>query len=184
MSEYQDRTNNTNKLLQGVNVYLIGMMGSGKSTIGKILAQKLNYRFFDTDVLIEKVSQRKIPEIFATEGESYFRELETKVLQEVSAYTHSAIATGGGIIQKPVNWSFLRQGLIVWIDADLEILQERVTKDTNRPLAGKLQSLLAKRYSLYAQADLKVKSDHVKTPEQVATEIINKIPDKILSYKN
>lgn len=187
MSNHQPRSQpeiKPSKLLQGVNVYLIGMMGSGKSTIGKILAQKLNYRFFDTDVLIEKVAQRTIPEIFATEGESYFRDLETKVLQELSAYNHSAISTGGGIIQKPVNWSCLRQGLIVWLDADLEVLQKRVAKDTNRPLAGKLQSLLEKRRSLYAQADLQIISDQVKTPEQVATEIINKIPDKILSQKN
>ena len=186
MSDHQPHSQpvtQPNTLLKGVNVYLIGMMGSGKSTIGKILAQKLNYRFFDTDVLIEKVAQRTIPEIFASEGESYFRELESKVLRELSAYTHSAIATGGGIIQQTVNWSSLRQGLIVWIDADIEVLQERVAKDTNRPLASKLQSLLSKRHSLYAQADLKVKSDRVKTPEQVATEIINQIPNKILSYK-
>ena len=187
MSEHQSDlqpTTQPNTLLKGVNVYLIGMMGSGKSTIGKILAHKLNYRFFDTDVLIEKVAQRKIPEIFASEGEPYFRDLESKVLQELSAYTHSAIATGGGIIQKTVNWSCLRQGLIVWIDTDIEILQERVAKDTNRPLADKLKSLLAKRRSLYAQADLKVTSDRVKTPEQVAMEIIQQIPDKLLSNNN
>ena len=187
MSDYtapsQPETQPSN-LLRGVNVYLIGMMGSGKTTIGKVLAHKLNYRFFDTDVLIEKVAQKTIPEIFATEGESYFRELETQVLRELSAYNHSAIATGGGIIQKTVNWSFLRQGLIVWIDADLELLLERVAEDTNRPLAGKLQSLLSKRRSLYAQADLTVNSDRVKTPEQVATEIITKIPDKLLSQNN
>ena len=187
MSDYQPPSppvTQPSNLLKGVNVYLIGMMGSGKSTIGKILAHNLNYRFFDTDVLIEKVAQRTIPEIFATEGESYFRDLESQVLRELSAYTHSAIATGGGIIQKPVNWSALRQGLIVWIDADLEILQERVAEDTNRPLADKLKSLLAKRRSLYAQADLTVKSDRVKTPEQVATEIIQQIPDKLLSNNN
>ncbi|MGK7897835.1 MAG: shikimate kinase [Xenococcus sp. (in: cyanobacteria)] len=187
MSDHQPPSPPVSKpsnLLKGVNVYLIGMMGSGKSTIGKILAHKLKYRFFDTDILIEKVAQKTIPEIFATEGESYFRDLESKVLQELSAYTHSAIATGGGIIQKTVNWSFLRQGLIVWIDADIEVLQERVAKDTNRPLADKLKSLLAKRHSLYAQADLRVMSDRVKTPEQVAMEIIQQIPDKLLSDNN
>ncbi|ELS05084.1 shikimate kinase [Xenococcus sp. PCC 7305] len=187
MSDHQSDSLPTNKpstLLKGVNVYLIGMMGSGKSTIGKILAQKLNYRFFDTDVLIEKVAQKTIPEIFATEGEAYFRDLETKVLHEVSAYNHSVIATGGGMIQKTVNWSFLRQGLIVWLDADLDVLLERVAKDTNRPLAGKLQSLLEKRSSLYAQADLRIVSDRIKTPKQVASEIIDKIPSKLLSPNN
>ena len=174
----------TRNLLKGVNIYLIGMMGSGKSTIGKILARKLNYRFFDTDVLIEKVAQKTIPEIFETEGETYFRDLETNVLKELSAHNHSAIATGGGIIQKTTNWGCLRQGLIVWLDADIEVLLERVANDTNRPLASKLESLLEKRRPLYAQADLKVKSDRDKTPEQVAMEIIKKIPDKILSQNN
>lgn len=174
----------TRSLLKGVNVYLIGMMGSGKSTIGRILAHKLNYRFFDTDVLIEKVAQKTIPEIFATQGESYFRDLETNALKELSAYNHSAIATGGGIIQKPTNWGCLRQGLIVWLDANLEVLSERVATDPNRPLAGKLESLLEQRRPLYAQADFKIISDHVKTPEQVAIEIINKIPEKILSQNN
>lgn len=187
MSDFQKDSQaaaETRSLLKGVNVYLIGMMGSGKSTIGRILAHKLNYRFFDTDVLIEKVAQKTIPEIFADEGESYFRDLETNTLKELSAYNHSAIATGGGIIQKPANWGCLRQGLIIWLDANFEVLLERVANDPNRPLASKLESLLKQRRPLYEQADLKVKSDRVKTPEQVAIEIINKIPEKILSQNN
>jgi shikimate kinase len=71
------------------------MMGSGKTTVGEILAQQLNYRFFDTDVLIEKVAQQTINEIFSTQGEDTFRELETQVLAGISSYTQSAIATGG-----------------------------------------------------------------------------------------
>jgi shikimate kinase len=169
-----------NKLLQGVDVYLIGMMGSGKSTIGKILAQKLNYRFFDTDVLIEKVAGKPIPEIFATEGEEYFRDLETQVLKEVSSCRSSAIATGGGIIQKQINWSYLRQGLIVWLDVDLEILKKRLSEDDNRPLAGKLESLLEKRRSLYSQADLRIQCLEPQTPEQIADYILEKIPGMIM----
>lgn len=172
-----------NNLLQGVDVYLIGMMGSGKSTIGKILAQKLNYRFFDTDILIEKVAAKSIPEIFATEGEEYFRDLETQILREVSAYNHSAIATGGGIVQKPINWSYLRQGLIVWLDVDLEILKKRLSGDNNRPLAGKLESLLAKRHSYYSQADLRIQCQARQTPEQVADYIIKQIPGMIMKNK-
>ena len=169
-----------NQLLQGVDVYLIGMMGAGKSTIGKILAQKLQYRFFDTDILIEQVAGKTIPEIFATEGESYFRDLETQVLKEVSAYNRSAIATGGGIIQKPINWSYLRQGLIVWLDVDVEILKKRLAKDQNRPLASKLESLLKKRHSLYSLADMHIKCTNNQTPEQTAEIIIAKIPEKIM----
>jgi shikimate kinase len=170
-----------NNLLQGVNVYLIGMMGSGKSTVGNILAQKLNYRFFDTDVLIEKVAGKPIPEIFATEGEDYFRDLETQILKEVSTYRSSAIATGGGIIQKPINWSYLRQGLIIWLDVDLEILKKRLSQDTNRPLAGKLESLLEKRHSLYSLADLQIKCQTEQTPERVANIIMEKIPAMIMN---
>ncbi len=170
-----------NNLLQGVNVYLIGMMGSGKTTVGQLLAQKLGYRFFDTDVLLENVAQKPIPEIFATEGEVYFRDLETKVLKEVSAYTRSAIATGGGIIQKPVNWGYLRQGLIVWLDVELEVLKERLVDDDTRPLAEKLESLWESRRSLYAQADLKISVHRKQTPEQIADNIMDKIPSMIMT---
>lgn len=172
-----------NNLLQGVDVYLIGMMGVGKSTIGKILAQKLQYRFFDTDTLIEQVAGKTIPQIFATEGEAYFRDLETQVLKEVSVYTRSAIATGGGIIQKPINWSYLRQGLVVWLDVDIQILQQRVSQDQNRPLSGELKSLLEKRRSLYSLADMQIKCSNEQTPEQAADMIIDQIPDKILTKK-
>ena len=172
-----------NKLLQGVDVYLIGMMGSGKSTIGKILAQKLNYRFFDTDVLIERVAGKTIPEIFATSGEAYFRDLETQVLKELSAYNHSAIATGGGIIQKPINWSYLRQGLIVWLDVDVEILKKRLSEDENRPLAGKLESLLEKRHSLYSLADMRIECLPHQSPEQVTEAIVERIPGMLISQK-
>ncbi len=169
-----------NNLLQGVNVYLIGMMGTGKTTVGQLLAQKLEYRFFDTDVLLEKVAQKSIPEIFATEGETYFRDLETQILREVSAYTRSAIATGGGIVQKPVNWGCLRQGLMIWLDTDIEVLKERLAEDQTRPLAAKLDSLWETRCSLYAQADLHIVIDRHKTPEQITDEIINKIPSMII----
>lgn len=168
-----------NKLLQGVDVYLIGMMGSGKSTIGRILARKLGYRFFDTDDLIEKVAQKSIKQIFATEGEAYFRDLETQILKEVSSYTNSAIATGGGIIQKPINWSYLRQGLVVWLDVEPETLKRRLARDRNRPLAAKLESLLQERRPLYAQADMQIQTSGLTSPEQVANRIIGRIPEFI-----
>ena len=173
-----------NKLLQGVNIYLVGMMGAGKSTIGSILGQKLNYRFFDTDVLIERVAGKTIPELFATEGEEYFRDLETQILKEVSAYHHSAIATGGGIIQKPINWSYLRQGLIVWLDVDVEILKKRLSGDPNRPLAGLLESLLEERRPFYSHADLHVKYLANQTSEQFADSIISRIPEMIMSQRS
>ena len=155
-------------------VYLIGMMGSGKSTIGQILAQKLNYRFVDMDVLIEQNTRQSIPEIFAHEGEEYFRDLETQVLEEVSTYQSSAIvATGGGIVQRQINRDYLGEGLVIWLDVNVEILSERISSDENRPLANNLEPLFAERYPLYsAIANLQIECDNEQTPEQVANRII------------
>ena len=170
-----------NSLLQGLSIYLIGMMGTGKTTVGKHLSRQLNYRFIDTDAAIATVAQQSIPEIFAREGETYFRELETRVLAELSAHTKCVVATGGGIIQKPVNWSYLRQGLVVWLDTDLSILQQRLAHDRSRPLASQLESLLVSRRPLYAQADLHIAIATEQSPEGTATQIIEKIPTVLKS---
>ncbi len=163
-------------LLQGINIYPIGMMGAGKSTIGKQLAQKLKYRFFDTDSAIETIAQKSIADIFATKGESYFRELETQVLAEFSLYTKCVIATGGGIVEKPFNWSYLRHGLVIWLDTERQILEKRLSLDNSRPLAAKLETLLARRQPLYAQADLRISIDREQAPEVIANRIIDLIP--------
>ena len=168
-------------LLKGLNVYLIGMMGTGKTTVGQLLAQKLDYRFFDTDEIIERVARKKITEIFAEEGEESFRNLESKVLNELSAYTKSAIATGGGIIQRQMNWSYLRQGLIIWLDTNTEVIKERLAEDRDRPLASKWESLLEVRRPLYAQADLHIKIENQQTPEDIVTQIIQLMPSVIKS---
>lgn len=171
-----------NNLLNGVNVFLIGMMGTGKTTVGRSVAQRLGYRFLDTDDLIEKVAGQTINEIFATEGEENFRELESKVLGELSAYTRSAIATGGGIVLRRENWSYLHHGLIVWLDAPVEVLMQRLANDTTRPLlkeadpALKLSSLLEQRRPLYSQADLHIPIEADQTPEQIVTRVIEQIP--------
>ena len=170
-------------LLQGLNIYLIGMMGSGKTTIGNHLAQSLNYRFIDTDQTIEAIAKQPVSAIFAESGEASFRELETKVLAELSVYTRAVIATGGGIIGQQRNWSYLRQGLIVWLDVDLEILKKRVAQDATRPLAAKLESLLEARRPLYAQADIQIKvsSASEASPEELAAQIMETIPTVLKS---
>ncbi len=171
-----------NNPLKGINVFLIGMMGAGKTSVGKSLAQKLSYRFFDTDILLEKVVGQSIEEIFATQGEEVFRELESKVLGQLCAYTKSAIATGGGIISKQENWGYLHHGLIVWLDAPVELLVQRLATDTTRPLlketdpTQKLTSLLANRQSLYSQADLQIKIKPDQSPEQISEQILAQIP--------
>lgn len=166
--------------LQKLSVFLIGMMGAGKTSVGQVLAERLGYRFFDTDVLIERVAGQSIPQIFADRGEQGFRRLESQVLSELSAYTQCAIATGGGIVTQPMNWSYLRHGLIVWLDAPVEVLVQRLESDTTRPLlkegdpAEKLRSLLATRMTLYRQADLQISAEG--TPEAVCDRIIAQIP--------
>lgn len=172
----------TKQLLQGVNVFLIGMMGSGKTTVGKKLAQGLNYRFFDTDVLIERVTKQSITDIFATQGEASFRDLESQVLSELSSCTKSVIATGGGIILKQINWSYLHHGLIIWLDAPISVLSKRLAKNKTRPLLQetdlqlKLHSLLEERRSLYAQSDLQIIIDEHQTSDDVVDQILELLP--------
>lgn len=172
-------------LLQGLNIYLIGMMGVGKTAVGEALAQQMSYRFFDTDELITRVQGQAITDIFAQEGETYFRDLETKVLEELSVCARSVIATGGGIILKKDNWSFLQQGLVVWLDATVELILERLAADQSRPLLQTenpqqtLKDLLGQRRSLYAQADLQIQIERHQSPSAIAAKIINTIPSVV-----
>lgn len=167
--------------LQGLNIYLIGMMGAGKSTVGQHLAKLLGYRFFDTDCVIEAVVQKSVAQIFAESGEDRFRALETQVLAELSAYTRLVIATGGGIILKRENWSYLRYGVIVWLDVPVERLQVRLQNDQTRPLLHAadlettLRSLLQQRTPLYAQADVQVTCQSEETPDIICDRILQGI---------
>ena len=175
--------------LQGLNLYLIGMMGTGKTTVGQRLAKELGYRFFDTDVLIERVAQKSINDLFAEDGETFFRDLESQVLGEVSACTRSVIATGGGAVLRPVNWGYLRHGLIIWLDAPISLLVERLAEDDTRPLLEmdnlslKLETLFAERKSLYQEADLQIAITKNENPEQIVSKILEQIPNVLKSYE-
>lgn len=157
------------------------MMGSGKTTVGQILAKQLGYRFADTDALIEQIAGQSIGEIFAREGEETFRELESQVLAQVSAYKNLSVATGGGIVLRRFNWSYLKHGIVVWLDVPVEQLRDRLRDDTSRPLLAnpdpktKLQTLLDERQALYAQADVRVTVSAGETPEEVAARVIEEI---------
>jgi shikimate kinase len=167
--------------LQGTNLYLIGMMGAGKTTVGQLVAQSLGYQFFDTDTVIEQAASQPIRQIFASQGEAEFRQLETQVLAELSAYTRLVIATGGGIVSQQQNWSYLRHGIIIWLNVPLEVLYNRIKKDTTRPLLqtadplAKLQLLLQERRPLYAQADVEVSVRPGEAAEQVAAHVLEEI---------
>jgi shikimate kinase len=176
-----------NDLLKGTNVFLIGMMGAGKTTVGRLLARQLSYGFCDTDVVIEASAHKTINQIFADEGEDAFRQLESQVLSQVSAETRLTVATGGGIVTRRFNWSYLRHGLVVWLDAPVEVLIARLQDDTTRPLlreadpAQALQKLLEQRRHLYAQADLHIPISAEDTAEQIASRIFTEIPTVLKS---
>jgi shikimate kinase len=168
--------------LQGLNVYLIGMMGAGKSAVGRPLAEALGYRFLDADDALEQVAGRTIPEIFATDGEAGFRELETAVLGQIAGWHSLVVATGGGVVTKPENWGHMRQGVVVWLDAPAPLLLQRLRTDsTPRPLlqagdpGARLGELLAQRQPLYAQADLRVQQSG-DSPAQVAQQVLADLP--------
>ena len=172
-------------ILRGLNIYLIGMMGAGKTTVGKLLAEKLQYRFIDTDNIIETVSQKSINQIFAEEGESAFRQLETDVLVQVSAYLRTVIATGGGIVLRQNNWSYLQEGMVIYLDVPVDLLVKRLANDNIRPLlqaedlTEKLSKLQQERETLYKQADITISVTAKDQATDIVEEIIAQIPSKI-----
>ncbi|MEM9244938.1 MAG: shikimate kinase [Cyanobacteria bacterium P01_F01_bin.153] len=171
------------KHLRGLSLYLVGMMGVGKSTVGRAIAQSLNYRFFDTDDLIERVAQRSIPEIFADDGEATFRTLESQVLTQLSSQARSIIATGGGIVTQQDNWQQLRHGAIIWLDAPVDVILERLRANpdevANRPLLQTpnpeetLTKLLETRRDLYANADLRITIAAGDSPDTVVQQTLS-----------
>lgn len=171
-------------MLNGVSVYLIGMMGAGKTTVGQLLADKLGYHFFDTDEVIVKVTGKSINQIFAEEGEGVFREIETQILAELSAYKKLTVATGGGIILRQMNWSYLQHGIVVWLDVPVGQLYDRLRYDTTRPLLlkdkdknplAKLEAILAERETFYAEADVRIRVAPGETPEEIVALVLNEI---------
>ncbi|NPA14175.1 MAG: shikimate kinase [Aquificae bacterium] len=145
-------------------VFLVGFMGSGKTTIGRLLAKKLKVPFVDIDEEIEIREGLKIPEIFALKGENYFRKLELEVLKEITLSLPSFVmATGGGLGANPRAMEFMKKhGTVVWLDIDFDTFLRRTSKDPNRPLLKrgeeKLKKLFEERKKVYSLADIKVKS--------------------------
>jgi shikimate dehydrogenase len=156
--------------IQMENLILIGMPGSGKSTVGKVLAEKLNKTFVDADVEITKKAGISIPEIFSLHGESGFRMIETEVLSTLGRRSGLVIATGGGCVTREENYPLLhRNGTIIWVQRDLEQLPV-----DGRPLskAGNLMQIYSIREPLYnAFSDLKVAN--TDSPEDTANTILS-----------
>ena len=168
--------------LEGLNLYLVGMMGTGKSAVGRPLAAALGYRFLDADTSVERVAGRSIPELFEQVGEPGFRDLETAVLGQIASWHSLVVATGGGVVTRPENWGHMQQGVVVWLDAPPELLLRRLAADpTPRPLLQtadpetQLTSLLSQRQRLYAQADLHIRQGG-EPIEQVAEAVLAQLP--------
>ena len=164
------------------NIFLVGPMGAGKSTIGRHLASLLNKEFFDADRELERRTGASIPLIFDIEGETGFRRREAGLLQELAQKDNIVLATGGGAVLAEANRRLLRShGTVVYLQADIDTLVERTRKDRNRPLLQnvdkrqKLQALLEERDPLYRQtADIVVVTDH-RPPAAVARQIAERL---------
>ena len=166
-------------------VVLVGPMGAGKSTIGRMLAKELGYRFMDTDRIIEERCGANIPWIFDVEGEDGFRQRETAMLSELASDPQTVLATGGGAVIREENHSHLkRDAVVVYLKASLEQQVERTRKDKNRPLLQNdnpeavLRRLFALRDPLYTElADIVMFTDR-KSPRLVVRQLFNQMNPK------
>ena len=162
-----------------MNIYLIGMMGSGKSTVGKTLSEKMHKPYIDLDSEIEKGTGKNISEIFDIDGEEQFRKMETKQLKQ---YSESIVACGGGIVLKDENREFINEnGATILLTASMEELSHRLSDSGNRPLLADdnteeaLTKLWLERQLHYLNtADFTIETDG-KNPEQLTKEILVQI---------
>ena len=180
------------------NVVLVGMMGAGKSSIGKRLAAELDMPFVDADSEIEAAANMTIPEIFETYGEDYFRDGERKVIARLLRDGPQVVATGGGAVADPeTRRRIARKSIAIWLKADVETLLERVKRRSNRPLLKAddpervLRRLAAEREPFYSCADIIVRS-HDAPHQHVVNEILSRLenclddnrPGKTVATKN
>lgn len=165
------------------NIYLVGPMGAGKTTIGKLIANEMKLDFIDTDHEVEKKAGASISWIFDVEGEAGFRQRETKLLQEMSTVSGKVVATGGGIVLSEENRLLLKvNGVCVYLQASPEQLLERVGRDRKRPLlmapegAGAvLQRIVKERDPLCREVAALIVQTNARPPRQLAKEIAKKI---------
>ena len=164
------------------NIFLIGPMGVGKTTIGRVLAEQLELRFLDSDREIEASTGADIPWIFDVEGEAGFRQRESRMIAELTALQGIVLATGGGSVLAPDNRSYLKsRGFVVYLRASLSQQLERTSRDRNRPLlqtpdpAAKIAELMKIREPLYREtADIVVDTNR-RSPRMVCLEIARRL---------
>jgi len=157
------------------NLILIGFMGVGKSSLGRLLAKKLNLKFFDTDFILEKKTKMKVFEIFNKKGEPYFRNLEKKVVLNLLNKKNSVISLGGGAFNEKVMKVAQKNSVTIWLNWSAKTLIDRIKKNNKRPVASnlsnnQLKDLLINRSKIYSKANYKIECENMEK-----TEIIDKI---------
>ncbi|MBM3710518.1 MAG: shikimate kinase [Actinobacteria bacterium] len=168
--------------IEDKNISLTGFMGSGKSTIGKILAEKLNFLFLDLDTIIELSEGKKISEIFSEYGEKYFRDAESEVIKKIYFNRNCVFSCGGGVVLKKENMDIIKsQSIIIYLKISPQTAYERLKNVNDRPLLSEknrritVENLIKKRQALYkGYADIIIDADSDK-PETIAEYIISRI---------
>ena len=158
-----------------MRLYLIGFMCSGKTTVGKLLSEKLGFEYIDIDEIIEKKEKMSIPEIFKKKGEQYFRKLEFEILKEISQKDNIVVSTGGGLGANKEALNFMKEkGKVIWLNIDFQTFLERCSSSENRPLLrrplNELRELFEKRKEVYKNAHIEVNGE--KKPQKIVEEII------------
>ena len=160
------------------NIVLTGFMGTGKTTAGKIVANKLNMKFVDIDNMIEKQEGMKISQIFSEKGEKHFRDIESEMVKTVSKWEHCVISTGGGVVLREQNIKLLREkGLIILLKANEESIIKHIFSNNNRPLLNdknreeKIKTLLNQREKYYNNNDYEIDGSNL-TIYELADKII------------
>lgn len=160
------------------NLALVGFMGTGKSSVGRLAAEALRFSFVDTDELVEAQSGLSVEQIFEQQGEPAFRQLEKQVVESLGQRQKTVIAAGGGLVIDPANLASLKtHALVVCLWASPEMIWERVRAQTHRPLLktgdplAKIRELFARRDPLYRQADVLIQTCY-RSPEKVAQQVL------------
>jgi len=157
-------------------IFLIGFMGAGKTTVGELLAKRMKFSYYDTDQMIVSDERREIVEIFSSDGEEYFRDLETKKLQEIEDSDETVFSTGGGIILRESNRKILNRNFSVYLKASYETIFERIKQDSSRPLLNTDNPYLTgleifeSRKDIYESFERHIETDNID-PSLVVEEI-------------
>ena len=165
-------------------VVMVGMMGAGKTAVGRALAQRLGVAFLDSDAEIEVAANRSVPEIFERDGEAFFRSRETQIIERLLIEKRCILSTGGGAFLSETNRTNISaQGISVWLNADLELLWSRVRSKDTRPLLrtddprGTLKNIYDQRVPIYSLADLTVGS----APEYSIEDMVDQVIDELIA---